>query len=391
MGLTDVTEEDILQIVENDFDGHAHARKGAQTKIIIPQMKQVSVAAFYMPNATVNEIGDNEIGITSYEKLMWYRNHILEECGPNFLPLFSLYLSEKLSVADIERAWKEKLISGIKYYPKGATTGSEGGSSGFAKLRAQLECMNDLKITFNMHGEIPTIDGINPVPGGEREPLFYRTEGEELLQWYTGPIVAEHITTWEGVEFTKRYDNVVATLTPQHCLLSNMAIFHKVKANNDWYNYAIKMGLCPSMICAPVLKEQTQVAAIWQALIWQYRQKKKKFFKGTDTAHHPPHGKYKEECDCGVYNSPIQMEMYYMLFKYLDTYSCKGIMDDFQRFMSDIGMEFYGITGKVTNKTIAIVRTPNKIEAEYGGAVPPFAGETLPWKAIDITAALADE
>ena len=239
-----------------------------------------------------------------------------------------------------------------------------------------------------MHGEIPTIDGENPVRGEERERIFYETEAKELLTWYTGPIVCEHITTETAVNFVKKYDNVMATITPQHLLLNDMALFHKVKIKNEWYQFAIKMGMMPSMMCMPVLKLQYHVNALWQALIWQYRTQSKKFFLGTDTAYHTHENKYKEECACGVFNSPLAIEMYYMVFKYLNTGMCPGIIDDFQRFTSDIAIEFYKLTERIPSKTFAIIRNQNKIESVYGEAIPPFAGETLPFQLIDVSEAL---
>jgi dihydroorotase len=247
IGLTNVTEEDILFIAKNFVDMHGHGRRDGELPFTMMYEIAQFAAMFFMPNVQVDEVGEKEMGIFTFEKLLWYRDHVLLECkGKPFTPLFSYYLTTKLSVEDIIKAWEQKLISGIKYYPKGGTTNSENGLSGFEAVRPQLECMARLKIPFNIHGEIPTLDGENPVKGAEREGLFYTTEAKELLKWYDGPVVAEHITTDTAVRFVKQYDNVIGTITPQHLLLNDMAIFHKVKAANDCISTRFSLAYFPA-------------------------------------------------------------------------------------------------------------------------------------------------
>ncbi len=383
----DVVEEDILTIIKNPANLHGHGRRDDPAGFILPHMKRQFWAQQLMPNVAVPEVGMKSDGLTSIDKLLWYRDHIFEKCGRDerFLPIFSLYLSESLPVVDIKRAVEENLIGNVKYYPKGGTTNSGDGLGNLAPVRAQLEYMSDSGVRFSLHGETPTSDGKTCVHRDKREPVFYSSEGESLLKWYRGPVIAEHISTGIGAQFVKSYPNVYATVTPQHMLFNNDAIFHKMKVDGDWYFPEIAMGLRPSMVCMPVLKHPEELEAIWDLLSWQYNTQARKVFLGDDTAWHPAEKKYIEGCACGVFNSPVSLEMYYMAFKMLDAKFTPGILSDFQRFTSDIGLGVYGIQPSKTYKRIAIVRTPNQVADQYHGAVPPFAGEILPWKAFDIT------
>jgi dihydroorotase len=383
-----VTLEDVLYVIHNPANMHGHARKEQRAEWILPHMKNQFWAQQLMPNESI-PVGELSDGVTSLDKLLWYRDHIYEICGrdESFLPIFSFYLSKELSVNDIERAWKEKLIGNIKFYPQGGTTNSANGLRDFSEVQPQLELMNELKIPFSLHGETPTKDGKNCVHRDLREPVFYTEIMHNLMKWYTtGPIIAEHISTRKACDFVKEHVNVYATVTPQHALFTNDAIFHKMKVAGDWYETDIKMALYPSMVCMPVLKPVEDLQAIWQILVWQHENQLKKVFLGDDTAFHLPENKYTEGCACGVFNSPVSLEMYFMLFNYLHK-RIPGFLDSFQAFASDTGLEVYGIQPKAIFKRVAIVRTPYKVHKEYHGAVPPFSGQTLPWKAIDVTEA----
>lgn len=383
-----ILEADIQIILKNPVDLHGHTRKGEVTKFILQQVASQFSGMLYMPNVFA-DIGNKTMGITSYEKLRWYIDHVTPAKPENFMPLFTLYLSEELTTLDIKEAWQKGLLSSVKYYPKGGTTNSDNGLLGFEKVRRQLDCMMEYKIPFCIHGETPTIDGNTPVPGKEREPLFYDTEGVNLMKFYTGPVVCEHITTRRAVEFVKDHENVRATITPHHLLFDEMAKEHKAHTYEDWYRYAIQLGMFPSMQCMPVLKELQNVNALWEALIWQYQTKAEKFMLGTDTAFHGSKAKYTEGCSCGVFNSPVALEMYYMVFRRLEQFA-PGIVDDLQRFASDIGAGFYRIGERIPYKMVAIINHPNPIPSSFevgedDFVISPFAGEVLPWKAVDVT------
>ena len=387
-GLMQITEDDILCVLNNPANFHGHARRDQEAMYVIPYMKRQFYAQQMMPNVLVSEIGDSNVGITSLDKLRWYRDHILNISGKSesFLPIFSFYLNSGLSVSDIRIAKQEGLIGNVKFYPKGGTTNSENGLTELKSVRAQLECMADLGIVFSIHGETPEYQSGACIHRDKREPAFYQSTGKQLMKWYTGPIVAEHISTRTGCEFVKSYDNVFATITPHHMLFTNDVIFHKAKIKGDFYEIESKMGLYPSMVCMPVLKPEDDLDAIRNLLYWQYKNQKSKVFLGDDTAIHMPEKKYTEGCACGVFTSPISLEMYFMAFLAFEKTE-PGFMNEFQRFASDIGLGVYGIKPKKAYKRIAIVRNPNPVQDHYHGAITPFAGQILPWQAIDVTLA----
>ncbi|HQV64624.1 MAG TPA: hypothetical protein PKZ56_00075 [Candidatus Paceibacterota bacterium] len=383
-----ITEDDILFVLNNPTNFHGHARRDQEAQWIIPYMKQQFWVQQIMPNVMVSEIGDDKMGITSIDKLLWYRDHIMEISGNNesFLPIFSFYLNPTLSVSDIRKAKNEGLIGNVKFYPKGGTTNSENGLAELESVRKQLECMSDLGVVFSIHGETPEYQSGACIHRDKREPAFYQSTGEHLMKWYTGPVVAEHISTRTGCEFVASYDNVFATITPHHMLFTNDVIFHKARIKDDFYEIESKMALYPSMVCMPVLKPEEDLNAVRRLLYSQYKKKVNKVFLGDDTAFHTPDRKYIEGCACGVFTSPISLEMYFMQFLAFDKTE-PGFLSEFQRFASDIGLGVYGIKPKKIYKRIAIVREPNFVKENYYGAVTPFAGQTLPWKAIDVTLA----
>lgn len=382
----DVHEEDIVYILDNPANFHGHARRDFEAEWIIPYMKRQFWVQQMMPNVLISEAGDQHMGITSLDKLCWYRDHIfsITKKTDSFLPIFSFYLNPSLSPEDIRRAKNEGLIGNVKYYPKGGTTNSENGIIELNSVKKQLEVIQELGIVLSVHGETPEQDGIG-VHRDKREPVFYKTEGEALMRWYRGPVVAEHISTATACEFVKSYENVFATITPHHLLFTNDAIFHKAIVKEDYYTLETKMALYPSMVCMPVLKPELDLRAVRELLWWQFQTGAKKAFLGDDTAFHTHERKYAEGCACGVFTSPISLEMYLMVFLSYEK-TKPGFLNEFQRF-NNIGLDVYGITPKKVHKRIAFVRIPNHVRKNYHGAITPFAGQVLPYKAIDVTAA----
>lgn len=74
----------------------------------------------------------------------------------------TLYLNPKLTVEDIMKASKTGIIKGVKSYPKGVTTNSEGGIESYSVYYPIFEAMQSVGLVLNLHGEIPSdnqVDG----------------------------------------------------------------------------------------------------------------------------------------------------------------------------------------------------------------------------------------
>jgi dihydroorotase len=183
------------------------------------------------------------------------------------------------------------------------------------------------------------------------------------------PIVLEHVSTEEGVEFVLQAPaHVTATVTPQHLWFSINSLFEG--------------GLRPHRYCLPLYKHPRDQ----QALISAVTSGNPKFCAGDDTAPHPKLGLTRmaklTDCGCaGAYVAPVSVPMYAAAFERA------GAMDErFERFMSLNGAQARGLA--VNEDDIIIERQAWTVPDEYqfGGSdvvVPLFAGESLAWQVVE--------
>jgi dihydroorotase len=245
--------------------------------------------------------------ILSLPQLLWYRKAVLgflKEVQSDFFTLFTYYLSAELSEDDLREAWSQKLIHAVKYYPKGGTTASDKGLTGFREVYPLLAVMEELGIPLLIHGETPEIDGM-VVDDFQREQVFMETELVDLVHAFPGlRIVLEHITTEAAANFVLAHANVYATITPQHCLLDRRALFNGISFDERTPYFDLnKNGMHPAMMCRPILKHERDLEGIRSALFYQVNHGLKKFGLGTDTAPHTADKKYCECGACGVFTA----------------------------------------------------------------------------------------
>jgi dihydroorotase len=285
--------------------------------------------------------------------------------GVNFTPLMTLYLQTTMSPDTIREAKRSGFIHGIKMYPAGATTNSEGGVVRVQDVEEQLRVMEEVDIPLLIHGE--SADPKDDV--FRREAIFYG----ESFAWLTATfpklrISCEHITTKTAVEMIERAPNYLrlgATITPQH-LLENR-------------NYLLGSHLRPHAFCKPILKaEEDRLALLEVATTGNPR-----FFLGTDSAPHPQHGETgkAKECDCGCagcFSAHAAIELY------AEAFDGVGSIDRLDDFASRFGAEFYELP-----RNEGSVRLVNEIwlaEPSYDfgeNRVVPFRQEVpLKWRAL---------
>lgn len=354
----------------NPFDAHMHWRQksGLLSKVAKYSIQQFA-GGLLMPNTDPK--------ITSLANLRQYTKEVMEVISKKeFFPIFTYYLSSELSLEDIKIAWESKEIRAIKYYPKGGTTGSDKGLSGFSEVTQILELMQDLKIPLLIHGETPQIDG-DVVDDFEREQIFLRTELLNLVGEFPGlPIVLEHITTKAAADFVLAHKNVLATITPHHCFFDRRALFNGMTTKKKGFMFDLaKNGMQPDLMNRPILKHKREVLGIQNTLRLQAAHGLKKFGLGTDTAPHIPEKKYCGCGACGVFSAPIALELYAMAFEEM------GILHHLQTFACDVMPEFYGITDLLPKKMVIVEEVPQIVAPEYSGIVTPFAGQKIPWSA----------
>jgi dihydroorotase len=82
----------------------------------------------------------------------------------------TLYLSPTLTPAEIHTAHKAGIV-GVKSYPRGVTTNSEGGIESYEMYYPVFEAMQEVGMVLNLHGEVPSDP--NTVRPSESHPVIW--------------------------------------------------------------------------------------------------------------------------------------------------------------------------------------------------------------------------
>ena len=333
-------------------DWHLHLRDGPELAAVAAFTARAFARAVVMPNL--------KPPVTTVEAARRYRERILATlpAGTAFEPLMTLYLTEGMDPAEVDRASASGFVVGIKCYPAGATTHSDAGVMSLARCRAVLERMEERDLVLQLHGEATGSD-VDPY---DRESVFIERELAPLVQKHPGlRIVLEHVTTAAGVEFVRAQGpRVGATLTPQHLLLNRGAMFEG--------------GLRPHLYCLPLLKRERDREALVQAAT----SSDARFFLGTDSA---PHARVAKESACGcagVFSAHAALELYAQAFEQA------GALDRLEEFASHRGADFYGLPRNAG--TVTLARSAWTVPESYafgaGEIVPMCAGLQLAWKLL---------
>jgi dihydroorotase len=275
--------------------------------------------------------------------------------GQHFEPLMTLYLTDNLPPAEIQRA-REAGVVALKLYPAGATTNSDAGVTDIRKTYATLEAMQKEGLLLLVHGEVTSSD----IDLFDREAVFIEQQLIPLRRDFPGlKIVMEHITTREAAQYVAQAGPLTAaTITAHHLLYNRNAIFTG--------------GIRPHYYCLPVLKRETHRQALVQAATCG----SPRFFLGTDSAPHAAHLKEHATGCAGCYTAPAAMELYAQAF------DAAGALDKLEGFASHFGADFYGLprnTGTLTLNRQAW-QLPETYPFGQAQIKPLGGGETLAWK-----------
>src|SRR3954468_20696994 len=300
-------------------DFHAHLRDGPAMADVLAHTTRQFGRAIVMPNL--------KPPIVTTAQALHYRERILGELPDDspFEPLMTLYLTDDTPPEEISRARLSGRVHGVKLYLAGATTHSDAGVTRLSRCFNTLEKMEEVGLPLLVHGEStdPTIDVF------DREKAFLEDVLGPTVERFPGlKIVLEHITTRDAVQFVEvTGDNIAATVTAHHLLMSRNALFMG--------------GIRPHHYCLPVLKREEHREALVEAAT----SGNAKFFLGTDSA---PHGRKAKETDCGcagIYTAHAAIELYAIAFEEA------GALDKLEGFAAEHGADFYGLPpnrGKVT-------------------------------------------
>ncbi|WP_269540659.1 dihydroorotase [Cerasicoccus fimbriatus] len=325
--------------LKSPLDMHLHLREGEMLKTVAPLTSQHFSGAIIMPNLVPP--------VDNLDRLLAYRDEILAAtAGDDFEPFMTLFF-RSYTRAELEAAMP--YITAIKLYPAGITTNSEGGVKELAEAESTMALMEELGIPLLVHGET---NGF--VMDREREFL---TVYEQIATKFPKlKIVMEHITTAHAVALLDKFDNLHATVTAHHLIITLDDVAGGM--------------LNPHLFCKPIAKRPDDRDALLNAALSAHP----KLSLGTDSAPHPQHKKECCGCAAGVFTAPITLPLM------ADLFAKHNALDKLQAFVSDNAHRIYGVTPP--EKIITLRDEAMSIPEKYGDVVPMWAGQELGWSVV---------
>ena len=320
------------------LDMHLHLRDAVMLETVAPLTAYSYSGAIIMPNLVPP--------VDTLEAVKAYRERIMASV-PNdyFEPYMTLFYK------NYDRKFLESVaddITAIKLYPAGITTNSEGGVSSFdiEEMRTTLEAMSDLEIPLCVHGET---DGFVM----DREAEFMSIYELLAKNFPSLKIIMEHITTKAAVDMLDKYENLYATITVHHLLLT--------------LDDVIGGMMMPHHFCKPIAKRPEDLDALLTVALEAHP----KVMFGSDSAPHPQHAKEACGCAAGVFTAPISLQLLCEIFEQYDK------LENLQAFVSDNAQNIYGICPEF--KEIVLEKRTFVVPETYGTVVPMYAGEAIAW------------
>jgi dihydroorotase len=336
-------------------DWHLHVRDGAMLKAVLPFTARNFGRAILMPNL-VPPVSTTADAAAYRERALAARPE-----GSTFTPLMTCYLRDDTDPGDVERGFRDGVLTGVKLYPAHATTNSSAGVTDLRNVWPVLERMQKIDMPFLLHGEVTDPD----VDIFDREKAFIERRLIPLTQAFPGlRMILEHLSTREGVDFVaSARPQVAGTITP----------YHLSQTRNDMLSGGIK----PYMYAMPVLKTARDREALRRAAT----SGESCYFLGTDSAPHPYSRKVNVSGVPGMFNSPVALETYAKVFEEEDA------LDRFEAFASINGATFYKLpvnAGTITLEKSPWVAPPEvSVDGPDERAVVYRGGETIEWKVVD--------
>ena len=324
----------ILEL-HSPLDMHLHLRDGDMLKLVAPLSSASFAGAVIMPNL-VPPVADADA-------VQAYRQRVLDACGDDvFQPYMTAFLSRL-----------KELVFGIKLYPAGATTNSEGGVKAMKDAEATLSIMQEMDIPLLVHGESHGFVM-------DREAEFLDVYRDLATRFPRLTICMEHITTAAAVQLLDEFENLAATVTLQHLLITLDDVAGGM--------------LRPHLFCKPIAKRPEDREALLQAALSGHP----RLMFGSDSAPHPIHAKEACGCAAGVFTAPIALPRLAALF---DEH---GALDRLQGFVSGHACALYGLNPPA--RTVRLQRREMLVPDAYEGhgqkVVPMDAGCTIPWRVM---------
>lgn len=329
--------------INEPLDMHLHLRDEDMLSLVGPLTSETFSGALVMPNLVPP--------ITTKEALLSYKQRIKDVCDKdNFEPYVTLFFKNDYSYEFLEDI-KDEIIA-IKLYPAGITTNSETGVSSMdvEVLRPTLESMSKLGIPLCVHGET---NGFVM----DREKEFMPIYESLAIAFPDLKIIMEHITTKDAIELLDKYDNLYATVTLHHLLITLDDVAGGM--------------LQPHLFCKPIAKRPEDRTALLNTALGAHP----KLMFGSDSAPHPKHKKESCGCAAGVFTSPIALQVLTQLFEK------HGCLNNLNKFVSLNAQKIYNL--KPLKKTVKLIKkdfiVPTAYEYKNESVVPMYSGEIISW------------
>ncbi|PHS42215.1 MAG: dihydroorotase [Sulfurovum sp.] len=327
------------------LDMHLHLRDGEMLDNIAKCSASTFSGAIIMPNLVPP--------VRTKEEVVAYKERIMKAIGDErFTPYMTLFFKPSYDKVFLESVRDE--ITAIKLYPAGITTNSEGGVSGFdvEELRPALEAMSELDIPLCVHGET---NGFVM----DREAEFVSIYEKLASAFPKLKIIMEHITTKESVEVLDKFENLYATITLHHLLITL----------DDVAGGMLK----PHLFCKPIAKRPEDREALLKIALEAHP----KVMFGSDSAPHPKHAKESCGCAAGVFTAPIALQVLAELFE-----NKNASLENLQAFISGNAQKIYALSPLA--KTVTLEKKSVTVPSDYNGVVPMYADEKIAYSIKEI-------
>ncbi len=320
------------------LDMHLHLRDGVMLETVAPLTAYSYSGAIIMPNLVPP--------VATLEDVQAYRQRVMSAVPNDFFEPYMTLFYKNYSKEFLTSVVDE--ITAIKLYPAGITTNSDGGVSSFdiEEMRETLDAMSELNIPLCVHGET---DGFVM----DREAEFMSIYELLAKNFPKLKIIMEHITTKAAVDMLDKYENLYATITVHHLLLT--------------LDDVIGGMMMPHHFCKPIAKRPEDLDALLTVALEAHP----KVMFGSDSAPHPQHAKENCGCAAGVFTAPISLQLLCEIFEQYDK------LDNLQDFVSDNAQRIYGICPEF--KEVTLEKRTFIVPETYGSVVPMYAGEAIGW------------
>jgi dihydroorotase len=335
-------------------DWHLHVRDGEMLKAVLPYTARHFGRAILMPNLVPP--------VRTTQDAVAYRERVKAALpkGARFEPLVTCYLTDDTDPDDVERGFRDGVLTGVKLYPANATTNSAAGVTDYGKIMRVLERMEAIGMPFLMHGEEVAAD----VDIFDREGAFIDRRLSKWVKQFPGlRMILEHLSSKDGADFVaSAAPQVGGTITPYHLNLTR----------TDW----LGGGLKPMMYAMPVIKSARDRAALRQAATSGAAC----YFLGTDSAPHPFAKKVAASGVPGIFNAPVALSTYAKVFEE------EGALDKLEAFASLNGSKHYRLPPN--EDTITLEKSPwtapedVKVAGPDERALVYRGGETIEWQVV---------